>query len=291
MLGQKLVAALSTDQHDVIALDLGSEAVTNFDGSAYFQHDLTDRRSTSELIKRLQPEAIIHAAAMTAVDLCESERERSWNVNVKATESLAHLAASVGARMFYISTDYVFDGEKGPYSENDLPNPVSYYGKSKLAGENAIRGKSDDWTIIRTIVLYGCGSGVKSSFVMWLLGELRAGRPVRIVNDQWGNTTLAEDLVEAIARLLASGKHGLFHMGGRDYLTRLEFAVRVARFFNLDERLIHPITTVELQQPAKRPLRSGLITEKAERELYYKFRDVEESLSIYKLCEDKLSIN
>jgi len=289
LLGQKLLSTLSMENHELHGVDLAGEAVTPRPNLTYHQHELTAKRPTLELMKQIQPEVIIHAAAMTAVDLCETERERCWNVNVRATETLAHVSAKIGARMLYISTDYVFDGENGPYSEDDLPNPVSYYGKSKLAGENVLRGESDHWTVIRTIVLYGCGSGIKSSFVTWLVGELRAGRQVRIVNDQWGNTTLAEDLSEGIAALLKAGKSGLYHMGGKDYLTRFDFAIQIARFFKLDESLISPITTAELKQPAKRPLRSGLIVEKAERELYCKFRNIQESLSVYKLCEDKAS--
>jgi dTDP-4-dehydrorhamnose reductase len=194
-------------------------------------------------------------------------------------------ASKCDARVIYISTDYVFNGESGPYNEDDIPSPTGYYAKSKLAGENVVRGARDDTTIIRSIVIYGFGRNIKSSFVTWLLGELRAGRKVRIVNDQWGNSTITEDLAEAIDRLISTGKHGLYHMGGKSFMTRFEMAVRTGRYFGLDESLITPITTAELKQPAKRPLRSGLLTHKAETELLCKFRDLEQSLQIYKTSE------
>lgn len=287
ILGQKLLQTLTGDLHLIFTLDLQPESFLPDVRQTYTQQDLTARRPTVELISRIEPQVILHAAAMTAVDACETEREQCWRSNVGATENVCAAAAKVGARVIYISTDYVFDGERGPYREEDPPNPVSYYGKSKLAGENVVRGAADNWTVVRTIVLYGFGRNIKSSFVTWLLGELRAGRPVKIVDDQWGNATLADDLAQGIDRLLLLEKQGLYHMGGRGFMTRYEFAGRTARFFGLDERLISAITTTELRQPARRPLRSGLVTEKAERELYFSFRDVEQSLRLYMNCEQE----
>jgi len=287
LLGQKLLRALPTELHELHGLDLTDEHDAASPHFTYHRQNLTERRETIELVKRIQPNVIIHTAAMTAVDLCETERERCWNINVKATEYLAAAALKVGARMIYISTDYVFDGTNGPYREEDVPCPISYYGRSKLAGENAIRGASNDWSIIRTIVLYGCGRGVKSSFVTWLLAELRSGRQVKIVNDQWGNATLADDLAAALDRFILMERKGLYHMGGYDFMNRWEFAVRIAGFFGLDEGLISPISTAELNQPARRPLRSGLVTDKAERELYYRFHNTEESLTVYRGCEQE----
>jgi dTDP-4-dehydrorhamnose reductase len=285
LLGQRLLHALSGDIYDLYGLDLASDSFLPEIHHHYLAQDLTNRQETIDLIRRIQPQAVIHTAAMTAVDLCETQREVCWRVNVTATENVVQGCFKAGARVIYISTDYVFNGEKGPYKEEDTPNPISYYAKSKLAGENVVRGVGNDWTVIRTIVLYGCGKNIKSSFVTWLLGELRAGKPVHIVNDQWGNTTIADDLAYGVDRLLLLEKHGLLHMGGSEFMTRYEFALRIARYFGLDESLVHPITTAELNQPARRPLRSGLVTDKAEGELYIRFRNIEQSLQLYKEIE------
>jgi dTDP-4-dehydrorhamnose reductase len=285
LLGQKLLRTLTTDLHDVYGIDLAPEPFAPEFKLNYTQQNLTSRHETAETIKKIAPEVIIHAAAMTGVDQCETERELCWRTNVEATENIVNGATKVGARVVYISTDYVFDGKHGPYREEDTPNPVGYYGKSKLAGENVVRGMGDGWTVLRTIVLYGHGVGIKSSFITWLLGELRAGRPVKVVNDQWGNSTLADDLAAGIDRLLFLSKQGLYHIGGSGFMTRFEFAQRTARFFGLDENLITPVSTATFKQPAKRPLRSGLITDKAERELFIKFMDTEQALEVYRASE------
>ncbi len=285
LLGQKLVAGLLKDNHIVCGLDLQESSYLEYSSIEYQKVNITSRRETSDRVKNWKPEVIVHCAAMTAVDACETEREMCWKVNVDGTENICIAASKVEAKVIYISTDYVFDGESGPYSEEDTPNPGGYYAKSKLAGENVVRGSGNNPTVIRSIVIYGFGKNIKSSFVTWLVGELRSGRKVRIVDDQWGNSTIADDLANAIGRLIKLEKHGLYHMGGSSFITRFEMATRIARFFELDESLITPITTAELKQPAKRPLRSGLLINKAESELSYNFLDLEQSLQLYKSCE------
>ncbi len=289
LLGQKLVTQLSKDIHQLCGIDLQDAAVLSTPQYEYCQGDITSRKEIVGIVRNWKPDTIIHCAAMTNVDACETERERCWKINVDGTENICIAASRCNARVIYISTDYVFDGEKGPYSEDDTPNPTGYYAKSKLAGENLVRGSSENSTIIRSIVIYGCGKNVKSSFVSWLLGELRANKQVRIVDDQWGNSTIAEDLAEAIDRLIVLEKQGLFHMGGSSFMTRFEMAVKIARHFGLNETLITPISTSDLNQPAKRPLRSGLITTKAEIELSYNFRDLEQSLRLYIASEENIT--
>ncbi|MBM3329184.1 MAG: dTDP-4-dehydrorhamnose reductase [Calditrichaeota bacterium] len=282
MLGQKLLTTLSGDLYALTGCDLAPAPPVEEVPCHYLQLDVTDRKQTIAEVKAIAPAVIVHTAAMTNVDACETRREECWRSNVYATENVALAGRLVGARIIYISTDYVFDGRAGPYDEEARPNPVSYYGKSKLAGENVIRGNSGEWTIVRTIVLYGYGRDARASFITWLLGELRAGRPVKIVDDQWGNTTIADDLAAAIDRIILLQKSGLYHVGGAGFSTRYEFALTAARVFGLDESLIHPITTESLAQPAKRPLRSGLMTQKAEEELFLTFRTAEDSLRLYR---------
>jgi len=289
LLGQKLTRALGGGMHELDGFDLQATPFLPGERITHHQQDITSGKATLEAIRRLEPDLIIHAAAMTNVDRCETEKETCWNANVRATETIARAARKCGSRLIYISTDYVFDGEAGPYNEEAIPNPLSYYGKSKLGGENAVRGSGADWTIIRTIVLYGAGVGLGASFLTWLLRELRAGKPVSIVTDQWGNMTIADDLAAAIERVVQLDKRGLFHMGGKGYMTRFEFALRAARFFGQDESLIKPVVTADLKMlVAKRPMKSGLATEKAERELYYQFQDFDAAMRSYQLSEREI---
>lgn len=285
LLGQKLIQTFSTETCDLIGCDLAPESFVKNISHEYFTLDLTERKSVSEKIRSINPDVIIHTAAMTGVDACELNKEKCWQINVTATDQVVRAAEKVKSRFIFISSDYVFDGEKGPYNEQDNPNPINYYGRSKLAAENLVRGSTATWTIVRTVVLYGVGFNIKSSFVTWLLEELRAGRSVYIVDDQWSNTTLVDDLAKGIERIVLLEKDGLYHIGGSEFMTRFEFARRIAKFFNLDKNLVQPVSTEELRQPAQRPLRSGLEIEKAERDFFMSFHDVSESLKIYSEME------
>jgi dTDP-4-dehydrorhamnose reductase len=281
LLGQKLLQTLHREQYDLIGCDLADSAYITKIPHDYIKLDLTNRKSTIDVIKECKAGVIILTAGMTNVDGCEREKAKCWQANVTTTENILLGAMKVNSKVVFISTDYIFDGRQGPYDENAVPNPINYYGRSKLAAENLIRGSKVPWLIARTIVLYGTGVKIKSSFVTWLLKELRAGKPVNIVTDQWGNVTLVDDLAAGIERCILLDRQGLYNMGGKDFMSRFEFSRRIAEFFDLDMELIHPITTASLKQDAPRPLKSGLITDKAERELFIKFRNTEQSLEIY----------
>ena len=288
LLGQKLLHQLNKDQTNLLGIDLSDESLVKDVTHKYLKHDLTDRKTTIGTIRSLKPQVIVHTAAMTEVDRCEMEKELCWNVNVVATDQVVSAARKIGSKVIFISSDYVFDGKNGPYNENDLPNPVGYYGRSKLAAENVVRGSGLNWAVVRTIVLYGNGVKVRSSFVTWLLDQLRKRKTVRIVDDQWGNSTIVDDLAAGIDRLITLDREGIYNIAGQDYMTRYEFALKIAELFDLNRELIIPISTSKLRQPAKRPKRSGLEVDKAERELYIKFRDTEDSLKLYKQQEDEL---
>ncbi|NQU04814.1 MAG: sugar nucleotide-binding protein, partial [Calditrichaeota bacterium] len=170
LLGQKLLHILDRNSHELAGIDLVSESFISDVEHQYHRVDLTDRRLTIDAITAIEPQIIIHTAALTEVDKCEQQREACWNINVKATDHLITAAKKIDAKVIFVSSDYIFDGKKGPYNENDLPCPVNYYGKSKLAAENILRGSDLNWAIVRTIVLYGVGIKVHASFVTWLLG-------------------------------------------------------------------------------------------------------------------------
>ncbi|MDP8238506.1 MAG: SDR family oxidoreductase [Candidatus Hatepunaea meridiana] len=286
LLGQKLLSVLTKDTNELYGIDLADKAIVNNILHQYECLNLTNTKTTIDAILGIGPDIIIHTAATTAVDNCEQEKELCWNSNVLTTENIIKASKKTGSKVIFISSDYVFDGKNGPYSEEDLPNPINYYGRSKLAAENMLRGSGLNWTIVRTIVLYGIGINTRSSFVTWLLRQLRTGNTVQIVNDQWGNTTIVDDLATGIERITMLDRKGIYNIASHDYMNRYEFAVKIAEFFDLDCGLISSITTSSLNQPADRPLRSGLKVDKAEKELYISFRTLAEALTLYKKLEN-----
>jgi dTDP-4-dehydrorhamnose reductase len=172
----------------------------------------------------------------------------------------------------------VFDGKNGPYAETDTPCPIGYYGRTKLAGENTLRISGTLHTIIRTNVLYGIIPNGRPDFVRWVVEELKQKRHIRIVTDQINNPTFIDDLVTAVATVERYKKYGLFNIGGMEMLSRFDFTMRIIDAFDLDRRYVEAISTEQLQQAARRPLKSGLIILKAQTELDYKPSPLDESL-------------
>jgi dTDP-4-dehydrorhamnose reductase len=284
LLGQRLVKFLIKNSNFEI---LGSsvEDKSIMDNYEYKQCDLTNREGIKELVYNFYPDVIINAAAYTNVDKSETERETAWKINVKGVEYLAEACRVMDTHLIHFSTDYIFDGTNGPYSELAAPNPIGYYGRTKLASENALKISGSNYTILRTNVLYGPGLG-RPDFVRWLVAQLKDNKKVNIVIDQINNPTFVDDLVQAASKVMEFKKGGVFNIGGREFLSRFDFSLLIAEFFNLNKEFIKPITTLELNQPAKRPLKSGLLTLKAETELGYKPHSIIESLVIMKkeLC-------
>jgi dTDP-4-dehydrorhamnose reductase len=283
LLGQKLTSAFSADRSfDLLAAARQPNAYNTQASFGYIMLDLTNKGSVKELVWNFAPDVIINAAAYTDVDGCEREKELSWKANVTAVENLVAASRLVSAKLVHVSTDYVFDGKAGPYDENALPNPLSYYGREKLASENVLRNSGDNWAIVRTMVVYGIANGVKKNFAVWLAQELQKGNRVNIVGDQIGNATLADDLARGIYELTKQQRRGLYHIAGADILSRYDFAVKLSDAFGFDSQLITPIKTADLNQLAPRPLQSGLITLKAQSELGMNFLTADQSLKIFK---------
>ncbi len=225
--------------------------------------DITDKRQVQTVLSKFDPDVILHLAAMTNVDGCELEPERAHEINVNGT---ANLLEPFEGKFIFLSTDYVFDGANGPYSEADDVNPINTYGKTKLAAEEAVKAGASDWLILRTNVIWNIGGNYKASFADWLVEQLSQGKQVNIVTDQWNNPTQTGDLGRVINELLKQDGQGLYHYGSSEILNRYDFARLIANIYDLDEKLIKPIKTEELNQPAQRPLKSGLKTEKIERD-------------------------
>ncbi len=271
LLGQNL-SRLVPAGAEVMGVDLQERVAAP--GVEHFRRlDLGERKAVLACVEEFAPEWILNAAAFTNVNGAESARELCWRANVTAVENLALACRKYRCRMVHLSTDYIFDGDHGPYREEDLPNPIGYYGKSKLASENVLRSSEIPYAVVRTMVLYGHARQVKPDFISWLVSTLRQGVPVRIVTDQYGNTTLAEELARGIWRIVERQAQGFYHIAGTEIIDRCSFALKAAEIFDLDAGLITPITTAELNQEAPRPMRSGLVVEKALRELELELSD------------------
>lgn len=281
MLGQRAIEFYSSKKN-IELLTTSIEDKPVIDSVEYISCDIKYRDKTKKVIYDYCPDFIIHTAAFTNVDLSEKMREEAWKINVKGVEYIAEAARAIDAQIIHISSDYIFDGKNGPYDENTLPNPIGYYGRTKLASENVLKISGTLFTVLRTNVLYGTAINSRPDFVRWVITSLRNHEEIRIVEDQINNPTFIDDLVQAINKIIEFRKTGIYNIGGQEFLSRYEFTKRIADFFHLDNNLIIPITTKELNQPARRPLKSGLLTLKAETELGYKPHSISESFSVMK---------
>lgn len=222
--------------------------------------DITDAEAVRRTISTNRPDVVLHCAAHTVVDRCETEPALAQQLNVEGTRNVAGACRAFGAKLVYLSTDYVFDGRDGPYAEDATPHPLSVYGNTKLAGEEVVR-ELPTALIVRTTVVYGIHP-TRKSFPVWLAEELHAGRAAHIVDDQWSTPTFADQLVQAIAFLLERNAVGVWNVGDATYCNRYDFAVQIATLFGLDASRIIRTSTAALRQAAVRPLRGGLRMDK-----------------------------
>jgi dTDP-4-dehydrorhamnose reductase len=281
LLGQKLTGLIqSRDNVTLIATGRGKSAVDIQRGS-YHQMDITNAQHLLEVVGETQPDVIINGAAMTLVDKCETEREECWKNNVTAVESLVRVCEKFNVRLVHVSTDFIFDGSEGPLTEEASPAPVNYYGESKLAAEKVIMSSKVDWCILRTVLVYGITNDMsRSNIVLWVKENLEKGKSINVVNDQWRTPTLAEDL--AMGCFLAATKKakGIYNISGKDFLSPYDIAIHTAAFFGLDKSLIKPVDSNTFKQPARRPLKTGFVIEKAKRELGYEPHSFDEGIAI-----------
>jgi dTDP-4-dehydrorhamnose reductase len=251
-------------------------------GIAVTQLDLTDTNSLTRHIHSSAPDAIIHTAAYTNVDRAEIERETAFAVNARVPGVLAKLCRELAIPLIHISTDYVFDGTVGPYAEAARCDPRGVYAESKYAGEQAVLDSGGSMAVVRPNVMYGHGVQLKSSFVDWLIGELKQGKAVNIVDDQYNNPTYARRLATVIHKILDQKAWDIWHFGSKEVLSRYTFALNIADTFGLPSALINAISTVELNQAAPRPLKSGLICDKLKRELAIPILSISNELDLLK---------
>ena len=289
LLGYK-VAKMASDEHETF-LTYNYRSI-QIEGCTALKLDKCDRKAVFELLEKIKPDVVIDTAALHNVDYCETHPEEAWKVNVEGTRNVAEACKKVGAKIIFISTDYVFDGTKGYYTEEDTPNPLSYYAKTKLEAEKIIQSLDVNYIIARPSVIYGWNpnevSGLKSSsgksvnFVVWALQKLEKGEEIKAVTDQYSSPTLADNLAEALLVMASSEKQGIYHTAGKDCVNRYEFTLKIAEVFGLDKSLIKPVTSEIFKQVAKRPKKCCLDVSKAEKDFGIRFLTVEEGLKLMK---------
>lgn len=284
LLGQKIVHALR-NREDVrcIAASRGENRLLVTDGYVYETIDIGNQAEVSSLMRKYRPDAVINTAAMTNVDACESNREEAVRLNVDAVRYMIEACEEVKSHLVHLSTDFVFDGLKGPYVETDSPNPLSHYAYTKWQAEELVKNSRCSWSIIRTIIIYGVvDDNSRSNVVLWAINAMRQGKTITVINDQFRSPTLAEDLAGACVEAALRKAEGIYHVSGRETMCILDMVRIVADYFQLDSSFIKPVTSAELNQPAKRPPVTGFIISKAERDLDFRPRSFLEGLEVVK---------
>lgn len=267
-LGQHLTMYFDKKLYDVYPVSRGICRIPNHD-KHYLSVDLTHKTAVNELISGIQPDVIIHTAAMSKPDECHLNRADCLLHNVTATGYLIEAAKNVNAHLIYISTDFIF-GEGGPYAENKLPEPLNFYGESKLMAEKLVQSAGIPNTIVRPVFIYGSyWDGMRPSFIQWVRNNLAAGKPIKVVTDQFRTPTYVLDICVGIELILKQGANGIFHLAGKDILSPYEMAITVARVTGLDETLIEPVTAAVFPEIVQRARHSGLKIDKAKSILGY----------------------
>lgn len=241
--------------------------------------DITDTAEVSALLSRIKPTVVIHTASETNVDKCETEKEQAWKTNVDGTCNIAETCQKVNAKLICISTDYVFDGEKGWYSEGDKPNPVNYYGLTKLEGEKQVSNYCENYVILRTSVLYGWHPWKRNS-ATWVINKLRQQKEIAVVEDHYNTPTLADNLAEMAIEVTEKDRQGVYHASGKERISRYEFAKQIAKTFDLNSDLIKPVKMSQVTAwTAERPRDSSLNTSKIQKQLKMKPLNIIEGLN------------
>jgi dTDP-4-dehydrorhamnose reductase len=282
LLGQKLVQKLKADEEvTLIATARGANRLKNQEGYHYTSLDITQPQQVHSVMERHQPDVLINTAAMTNVDACEKEQAACDELNVKAVEYLVQACQAHGTHLVHLSTDFIFDGEEGPYKEEDNANPLSHYGKSKLKGEEIIGKSKLSYAILRTVLVYGVAEAMtRSNIVLWAKGALEKQQKINVVDDQYRTPTLAEDLADGCILAAKQKAQGIYNISGRDFLSIIELVWAVADFWQLDKSLITAVSSKTLSQPAHRPPKTGFIITKAQKELGYKPHTFKEGLAM-----------
>jgi dTDP-4-dehydrorhamnose reductase len=269
--GSYVVARLLANGHEVFASSrTGDLSAFNANKNYRFiQVDFSDPFSLHDAFEFVQPDVVVHSGAMSKPDDCELRQANAFDTNVFGTVQLLLNAEAYKSFFIYLSTDFIFDGEKGMYLEGDKPSPVSYYGKTKMDAEEAVMEYQHGWAIARTSFVYGKPLYGRGNFITMITEKIKTRQPFNVVNDQLRTPTYVADLANGIAAILDGRKEGVFNIAGKDILTPFEMAQRVAAYLGISDHLISPVTKDEFKELAQRPLKGGLDIRKAIAELQY----------------------
>ncbi|MDH3611082.1 MAG: dTDP-4-dehydrorhamnose reductase [Nitrosopumilus sp.] len=276
LIGQNVVQELLKQNHEVYSCYHEDKPTTGIPISL----DLTDSTEIKKIMEKIKPDTVIHLAAMTKVDLCETEKELAHTLNVTATEILAYEAAKISAFFVYVSTDYVFDGKDGMKKEDDAPNPLGYYGKTKLEGELSLNNLASNWAIARTSTPFGNHSK-KKSFPLWINENLKSKNKIRLLTDQYTSPTYVPNLSKMIIEIAVRQINGIIHLAGASRISRYDFAVMIAERLGLDKTLLLKAKIEDMNWKAKRPKDSSLDVTKAIEILNEKPMEIQKSLPLF----------
>jgi dTDP-4-dehydrorhamnose reductase len=279
-LGYYLVEQLLAKKYSVIATGKG-ECRLPFTRDLNFQWlamDFTDPFSIHDVFENIKPDVVAHAGAMSKPDECEMDQMKAYLVNVEGTVQLLINSEELRSFFIFLSTDFVFDGEKGMYSEDDTPRPVNYYGRTKLEAEEAVKEYEHGWAIVRTVLVYGKNHSGHNNILKIVREKLEKGEEYNVVDDQLRTPTYVEDLAKGIVLIIEKKATGVFHLSGKNILTPYQMAIKTAEQLKLDSSVIKKVTAASFNQPAKRPLKTGFIIDKARKELGYEPVSFEEGL-------------
>jgi dTDP-4-dehydrorhamnose reductase len=284
LLGQKIVALCLSNRVDFLATSLGENRNQDCPSTNYQQLDITNETEVNHIFNSFKPSHVIHTAAITNVDYCELNEQECHLVNTKAVEFLFNASKLIKAHFQLLSTDFVFDGEKGNYNEEDEVNPLSIYAVSKVNAENVLlHDDYKDWSIVRTIIVYGTGNNLsRSNIICWAKEALKKGDNLTIIDDQFRAPTWADDLAWACIEICKMSKNGIFHISGPETMSIYEIVNRIANHFSYSTEKLNRSNSKDLNQPAKRPSKTGFDLSKAQRELNYNPLTLEKTLDLLK---------
>ena len=235
----------------------------------YYQFDFTDPLQVQQVLKEVQPDVVVHSGAMSKPDDCEMNKELALLTNVTGTANLLAEAKKCNSHFIFLSTDFVFSGERGMYSEEEQRSPVNYYGQTKVLAEDAVMQYPFQWSIVRTVLVYGRSANGKLNFVEHVAAALRRNETLRIFHDQVRTLTYVEDLASGIVDIAERKAEGIYHLSGKDAMTVYEAACKVAQFIGQNDSQIQPIREGDLNAPAQRPKLTGFTITKAQKDLGY----------------------
>ena len=281
LLGQKITELVLKKYPDITLVATGKGENRNAikKGYEYRTMDITDLNSLKKVFEAEQPDVVIHTAAMTQVDDCEFKKEECVALNITAVKNIAKLSSILNFRLVHLSTDFIFDGTKKMYKEDDEANPLSYYGWSKLEAEKAVINNASNYAILRTVLVYGTVSDMsRSNIMLWAYNTLKDGKKAKVVDDQFRTPTLADDLAQGCMLAALANGNDIFNIAGRDFIGIYELVEKIANMYGFEMTNISKVSSFTLNQPAKRPPITGLDISKAQKMLGYIPHSLEEGI-------------